>query len=140
MLIINCTTKEKDLLARIIRAEALSEGEMGMIMVGNVIVNRCIADCYTFKNIRTITDAIYEPNQFSGINTPLFQGKPTSFEKKVAERILNGEFYFPATHSLWFKRANNSSCDSTWYTQPLAGRYKNHCFYVPKSGNCKELY
>ena len=59
-MLINYTTKELDLLARIMRAEALAEGNLGMLMVGNVVVNRAIANCLTFKDIRTITDAIYQ--------------------------------------------------------------------------------
>ena len=50
-MLVNYTTKELDLMARLMRAEALGEGNLGMLMVGNVIVNRDIADCYTFKNI-----------------------------------------------------------------------------------------
>ena len=48
MSIINYTTKEKELLARLMRAEALGEGDLGMLMVGNVIINRIIGDCLTF--------------------------------------------------------------------------------------------
>ena len=51
-MLVNYTTKELDLLARIMRAEAQTEGDLGMLMVGNVVVNRVIADCYTFKNIK----------------------------------------------------------------------------------------
>lgn len=42
------TTKELDLAARLMRAEALGEGDLGMLMVGNVIVNRAISDCLDF--------------------------------------------------------------------------------------------
>ena len=63
-MVIKYSNKELDLCARLMRAEALGEGETGMLLVGNVVVNRCIANCYTFGNIRTITDAIYEKNQF----------------------------------------------------------------------------
>jgi len=44
-MLVNYTTKELDLLARIMRAEAQTEGDLGMLMVGNVVVNRVIADC-----------------------------------------------------------------------------------------------
>ena len=54
MSIISYTSKERDLLARLMRAEAVGEGDLGMLMVGNVGVNRTIANCLTFKNIRTI--------------------------------------------------------------------------------------
>ena len=39
-MLINYTENDIDLLARIMRAEALSEGDLGMLMVGNVVVNR----------------------------------------------------------------------------------------------------
>ena len=57
-MLINYTSKELDLCARLMRAEALSEGNLGMLMVGNVIVNRAIANCLDFKNIRSITNII----------------------------------------------------------------------------------
>ena len=43
-MLINYTTKELDMCARLMRAEALAEGDLGMLMVGNVIVNRAIAN------------------------------------------------------------------------------------------------
>lgn len=139
-MLVNYTTKELDLLARIMRAEAQTEGELGMLMVGNVITNRVIANCYTFKNIDSITEAIYQANQFVGINSSLFQASATTTEKNLAKRILRGEYYYPATHALWFYAPGNNSCTNTWYDQPLAGKYKNHCFYRPDSGICQELY
>lgn len=70
MSIISYTTKERELLARLMRAEALGEGDLGMLMVGNVIINRVIGDCLTFKDIRSINDAVYQsPGGFSGINS-----------------------------------------------------------------------
>ena len=140
-MIIQYTAKEKELLARIMRAEALAEGDLGMLMVGNVVVNRALANCYTFKKINTIYDAIYQPNQFVGTNSSLFQASPTTLEKNLAERILKGEYYYPATHALWFYApSKNKGCKSTWYTQPLAGSYKGHCFYNPQKGQCCEIY
>ncbi len=139
-MLVNYTTKELDLLARIMRAEAQTEGDLGMLMVGNVVVNRVIANCYTFKNIDNITDAIYQANQFVGTNSSLFQASATTAEKNLAERTLRGEYYYPATHALWFYAPGSNSCSSTWYSQPLAGKYKNHCFYQPESGICEQLY
>ena len=140
-MIIKYNTKELDLLARIMRAEALNEGNLGMLMVGNVVINRALANCLTFSNVRTISEVIYQRNQFSGKDAPLFQGRSTTTEKNLAKRVLNGEYYHPATHSLWFYAPGaNKNCKNTWYDQQLAGSYKNHCFYEPASGTCKELY
>ncbi len=140
-MIIEYTTKERDLLARIMRAEALAEGDLGMLMVGNVVVNRALVKCLTFKKITTIEQAIYQPNQFVGTTSSLFEASPTTLEKNLADRILKGEYYYPATHALWFYAPKKGeSCKSTWYTQPLAGRYNDHCFYRPNQGECKEIY
>ena len=142
MAIINYTSKERDLLARLMRAEALGEGNLGMLMVGNVIVNRALVDCLTFKNINSITDAVYQnPGGFSGTDSPLFFSNPTSVEKELANRVLKGEYYYPATNALWFYApSGNSSCVSLWYDQKLSGRYKSHCFYAPDEGVCPKLY
>ena len=140
-MIIDYSAKELDLLARLMRAEALGEGNLGMLMVGNVVVNRALADCLTFKNVRSIYDAIYQANQFTGTQSSLFQASSTSLEKSLAKRVLTGEYYHPATNSLWFYApSTGSSCKSTWYNQDLAGRYKNHCFYIPYPGVCQELH
>ncbi len=140
-MIVNYSTKELELLARIMRAEALNEGNLGMLMVGNVVVNRTIADCLTFKNIRTITDAIYQKNQFVGTTSSLFQSSPTTNEKNLAKRVLIGEYYHPATNALWFYAPpSGTNCKSTWYDQRLAGSYKGHCFYEPNEGECKEIH
>lgn len=139
-MIIKYNTKEKELLARIMRAEAVGEGNLGMLMVGDVVVNRALANCLTFKNITTITDVLYQENQFSGINSPQFFSNPTKAELNLAERILKGEYYHPATNALWFYApSRGQSCQSTWYNQNLAGRYKSHCFYNPQVGVCPEI-
>lgn len=140
-MIIKYTEKEKELLARIMRAEAIGEGDLGMLMVGNVVVNRAIANCLTFSNTRTITEVLYQnPGGFSGIDSPLFFSSPTTVEQNLAERILRGEYYYPATNALWFYAPkNNESCQTTWWGQRNSGRYKSHCFYIPDSGICQEI-
>lgn len=138
---INYTDTELDLLARIMRAEALAEGDEGMLMVGNVVANRVLANCLTFKNINSISAAIYQPNQFVGTNSSLFNATSTTLEKQLAKRILRGEYYYPATNALWFYApSQNASCKQTWYDQDLAGRYKNHCFYNPDPGVCEKIH
>ena len=142
MSIISYTTKERELLARLMRAEALGEGDLGMLMVGNVIINRVIGDCLTFKDITSLSNMIFQnPGGFSGTSSSLFYGNPTALEKSLATRVIRGEYYHPATNALWFYApSSGDSCKSTWWDQSLAGRYKNHCFYKPKAGVCKELH
>lgn len=141
-MIVKYTTKELDLLARLMRAEAVGEGDLGMLMVGNVAVNRAIADCLTFKDITTISDVVYQtPGGFAGVTSNLFYSAATTKEKGLAERVLRGEYYYPATNALWFYApSSGASCVSLWYEQRLAGRYKSHCFYLPYSGVCRQLH
>lgn len=48
------------LMARMMRAEAEGEGQQGMLYVGNVIVNRAVASCLDFNDVRTIEQVIYQ--------------------------------------------------------------------------------
>lgn len=141
-MLVSYTTKELDLLARLMRAEAVGEGDLGMLMVGNVAVNRALADCLTFKNIRTISDVVYQsPGGFAGVTSSLFFSTATTKEKELANRVLRGEYYYPATNALWFYApTGNNSCVSLWYEQRLSGRYKSHCFYIPYPGVCHQIY
>ena len=141
MSIIRSTNTERDLLARLMRAEAVGEGDLGMLMVGNVVVNRALANCLTFKNVDTISKVIYQnPGGFSGVDSPLFFSNPTTVERNLANRVIKGEYYHPATNALWFYAPKEGeSCKSTWWNQYNSGRDKNHCFYVPDPGECPEI-
>ena len=141
-MIIKYTKKDLELLARLMRAEAIGEGNLGMLMVGNVGINRIIANCLDFVNLRSVSDMIYQsPGGFSGKDSPLFFSNPTTRQKQLAERTLRGEYFYPATNALWFySPKNNSPCTSTWFNQKLAGKYKSHCFYEPASGVCINLH
>lgn len=140
--IIQYKTKERDMLARLMRAEAVGEGDLGMLMVGNVIVNRALGSCLDFKNTRTITEVAYQsPGGFSGVNSPLFYSNPTTMEQNLADRVLRGEYYHPATNALWFYApARGQECKESWWGQQRTGRYKNHCFYQPEAGVCPEIH
>lgn len=141
MSIIKHTTSERDLLARLMRAEAVGEGDLGMLMVGNVVVNRGIADCLTFRDIRTISQVIYQtPGGFSGKDSPLFFSSPTTAQRRLADLVLEGKYFHPATHTLWFYAPKTGEqCSGTWWEQDFSGRYKAHCFYIPDPAVCKQL-
>ena len=86
-------------------------------------------------------NGIYQKNQFSGTKSSLFHSSSTTKEKELAKRVLKGEYYHPATNSLYFYAPKTKeNCKNTWFGQSYSGRYKNHCFYEPKSGVCKELH
>ena len=142
MSIVKYTEQELNTLARLMRAEAVGDGDFGMLMVGNVVINRTLANCYTFRTIQTINDAIYQtPGGFAGIRGNLFYSNPTIKERELAKKVIDGEYYYPATNALWFYAPKeNEQCISTWYEQNNVGRYKSHCFYAPQKGVCKEIY
>ena len=54
------TDKDVALMARMMRAEAEGEGRLGMLMVGNVIVNRLKANCLDFEGLRSVSDVIFQ--------------------------------------------------------------------------------
>ena len=65
---ISYTEKEVELLARLIKSEALGEGEEGMLLVGNVVVNRVVANCdicllYTSSPLTTPVQAQFVPKE-----------------------------------------------------------------------------
>ena len=126
---IKYTSSDITLLARIMRAEALGEGSTGMLLVGNVVVNRAKAQCPPFKKTNTIYSVVYKKGQFEGVGTPLFNKSPTKKEKDLAKACLDYYRKWPATNSLYFKNpGKNVSCPKNFFG-PLIGRYKQHCFY-----------
>lgn len=130
------TTAEVDLLARLIKSEALGEGDEGMLLVGNVVVNRVNARCDVFTNLRTVTDVIYQKNAFAGVNTPLFNQGVNSRERELALRCLEHYRNEPAYNALWFKNPGATvTCPAEFYGI-LSGRYRQHCFYNP-SQDCE---
>jgi N-acetylmuramoyl-L-alanine amidase len=58
MAVIKASSEDVKMLARLMRAEAEGEGDLGMLMVGNVGVNRVRGGCLDFLNIRSIPDMV----------------------------------------------------------------------------------
>ena len=134
---ITYNSSDVDLLARIMKAEALGEGDEGTLLVGNVIVNRVVANCDVFKNTRTISEVVYQKNAFAGVGQPLFNQPINAKERELAQKNIDGYRVEPAYSALWFKNpGSGKSCPETFYGS-LTGRYQNHCFYAPGGNlNC----
>ena len=60
MAVIKATEEDIKVLARLMRAEAEGEGNLGMLMVGNVGVNRVRGECLDFVNIRSIPQMVFQ--------------------------------------------------------------------------------
>ncbi|PTX53665.1 N-acetylmuramoyl-L-alanine amidase [Melghirimyces profundicolus] len=137
---IRATAAERRLLARLIRAEAEEDGEIGMILVGNVGVNRVVADCLDFEDIRTVKEMIFQsPGGFEAVQKPYFYQRARQREIRLANRVIQGERRDPATYALWFFRPAGA-CPPRWFNQALSGRYKSHCFYLPTPSDCPSVY
>ncbi|MEF3302031.1 cell wall hydrolase [Paenibacillus sp. GYB003] len=139
MAVVKARESDIDLLARLLRAEAEGEGEQGMLLVGNVGINRIRANCSDFKGIRTIPQMIYQEHAFEAVQHGYFYQRAREREKRLARRSVNGERLWPGKFSLWYFRPEGD-CPPTWYNQPLVGRWKLHCFYEPRSGECDNIY
>jgi len=128
------------LLARLMRAEAESDGKLGMLMVGNTGVNRVIAECLDFSDIRNINDMVYQsPGGFEATQKGYFYQRAREADKRLARRAIQGERQHPASNSLWFFFPEGS-CPDQWYNQWNSGRYKSHCFYNPSQADCPRVF
>ena len=132
MAVVKHTNEEIALLARLMRAEAEGDGKLGMLLVGNVGVNRVRANCLDFKNINTVTKMVYQrPGGFEATTKNYFYQAAREVDKQLARRSLKGERVSPATTALWFYNPFDQGCRAQWFGQWNSGRYKSHCFYQP---------
>lgn len=139
MAVIRAREQDIRLLAQLMRAEAEGEGELGMLMVGNVGVNRVRANCLDFRGIRTIPQMVFQsPGGFEAVRYSYFYQHPREHHIRLARRVVNGERVYPATFALWFFRPPQA-CPPQWFGQ-LSGRYKAHCFYQPVYRDCPNVY
>ena len=138
MSVVKYTENEVKLLARLMRAEAESEGELGMLMVGNVGINRVLANCLDFKKITSIEQMVFQrPGGFEATLYSYFYQTARSVDIKLARRVIKGEKFYPASRALWFYNAGIDDCRAKWWNQWNSGKYKSHCFYAPvESENC----
>jgi N-acetylmuramoyl-L-alanine amidase len=140
MAVIKASTEDARTLARLMRAEAEGEGELGMLMVGNVGVNRIRANCLDFRNIRTVNDMVYQqPGGFEAVTKGYFYQRARDRDVRLARRVINGERVHPASYALWFFRPTGE-CPAQWYNQAHTGRYKSHCFFAPSGDDCPNVY
>lgn len=93
--VINITNAERDLMARLVRAEAESESFEGKIAVASVIFNRVASS--QFPN--SITDVIYQKGQFSpvsngAINSPADAESIRAVDAALISDQTNGALFF----------------------------------------------
>ncbi len=124
-------TKDIDTLGRLIKSEALGEGNTGMLLVANTGVNRIVYKCMPFKNITSVHKMVYQKGNFEGVNTKLFNAPVNGKIKGLAKKGLDYWRGDPAKKALYFQNpGRGKSCKQRFWGK-LSGRYKNHCFYNP---------
>ncbi|ASZ16689.1 MULTISPECIES: cell wall hydrolase [Bacillus] len=117
--------KEKDLMARLVTAEAGGESYRGKVAVAKVILNRVNAN--GFPN--TITGVIYEPITYGYAFTPVTDGRinqPASAEAKMAvEEAISTN----GIHSDWLYFYNPKTSTDKWITtRQTVAVIGNHVF------------
>lgn len=138
--VVQATEEDVQLLARLLRAEAEGEGRLGMLMVGNVGVNRVRSDCLDFTQIRSIRDMVFQsPGGFEATQKGYFYQPARQVDIDLARKVIAGQRYHPASYSLWFFRPFGP-CPAQWFNQWNVGRYKEHCFFQPTETDCADVY
>ncbi|MFT4416222.1 cell wall hydrolase [Fredinandcohnia humi] len=140
MAVVPHTEEDVKLLARLLRAEAEGEGKLGMLLVGNVGVNRTRSRCLDFKDITSIRKMVFQsPGGFEATQKGYFYQAARPTEIELARKVLRGERYHPAEYSLWFFEPP-ANCPAQWFNQWNVGRFKAHCFYQPTQSDCPGVF
>src|SRR5690625_4408398 len=136
MAVVAHTESDVALLARLMRAEAESDGKLGMLMVGNTGINRVIAACLDFTDIRNINDMVFQsPGGFEATQKGYFYQRARESDKRLARRAIQGERQHPATNSIWFF-FQEGACPANCFNHLICERFKLHFFYIPTKLTC----
>ncbi len=115
------SVKDYNALVRMTYAEAGGEGEEGMLLVANVILNRM----KSYKYPVTVSAVISQTGQFQPYaNGRYSEVEPDAAAVRAVKRALSGENNAPGV--LYFKSVNSNA---VWSNKEVAFRYKNHIFY-----------
>ena len=115
--------KDVETLARLIKSEALGEGNFGMLLVGNVGVNRVVYKCSPFKGITSIQKMVYQPGNFLGVNTKLFNAPVNTKIKELAQKNIKFWRAEPANKALYFQNPGKGKECKNRFWGKLSGKY-----------------
>ncbi|MEH7156744.1 cell wall hydrolase [Neobacillus drentensis] len=119
------TAAEKDLMARLVRAEAVGEPYAGKVAVATVILNRVASP--DFPN--TVKSVIYEKSNGYYAFTPVKNGTINKAADAVSKKAVNEALAFrgQGNGSLFFY--NPKTAVSKWvYSRPVTVTIGNHRF------------
>jgi spore germination cell wall hydrolase CwlJ-like protein len=122
------SAKERDLLARLVHAEAEGESFAGKVAVASVVMNRVKSGLFA----NTITGVVYGKDGGYYQFTPVLDGRinnpASSTTYDAVDKVLSGGSTLPSK-VMWF--LNPSTSVSSWITsnKTLYKRIGNHDFY-----------
>ncbi|MBR6329644.1 MAG: cell wall hydrolase [Lachnospiraceae bacterium] len=109
-------------LCKICYAEAHTQGEEGMLLIANVILNRV----NSYKYPSSIIGVISQPGQFGPVRNGRYAAAvPDAATMSAVNRALSGENHVPG--ALYFRSAKNGP---VWGNRTLVASYGGHLFYV----------
>lgn len=142
-----------ELLAKLMLAEAESEGLQGMKLIGRIVENRRASMCPDYKKLRTIEQVITQRHrgvpEFSSLrHFPKIRTATRPEVVRIAEEIVRGVPHGREVRkSIWFYNPGpGRPCPSTQPRTkgstlltpppPLRGRFGQHCFYTYLCTHC----
>lgn len=131
---ISLSSKEIEILQRIVEAEATGEDIKGKILVANVIINRVNDSAFPDSVEKVVFQKTGGTYQFSPISDKRYYSVSISDETKEAvQRVLQGEDY--SQGALYFSaRKRASASNMRWFDNNLKWlfQYGNHEFFKHK--------
>lgn len=116
------TASEKDLLARLVRAEAEGEPYTGKVAVAAVVLNRMKAA--EFPN--TLAGVVYQPGQFEPVMNGHINRPATASDRQAVQDALNG--WDPTGGALYFFAPAKTSNAWMW-SKPISLVIGTHAFF-----------
>lgn len=102
------TAEERNLLERLVEAEAEGEPFIGKVAVANVVLNRLNDEDFP----DTITDVIMEKGQFSPVDDGRINIEPTEDSKKAVEKAVDEAYKVFNDSVVYF--CNTKTAQNTW--------------------------
>ncbi|NLL43231.1 MAG: LysM peptidoglycan-binding domain-containing protein [Firmicutes bacterium] len=120
--IVPISSQEKELLTRLVYAEARGESLEGQIAVAAVILNRVQSSRFPDN----VWDVIHQPGQFTPIERNTLPQTVGDTTREAVNRALRGED--PTGGALFFYNPQTTQAADYWATKPVIKRIGNHNF------------
>ncbi|NMB01206.1 MAG: LysM peptidoglycan-binding domain-containing protein [Firmicutes bacterium] len=120
--VIEITAKEKELLARVVCAEARGESFEGQVAVAAVVINRVKSN--RFPN--SVWEVLHQSGQFTPVEQGTLPHNASVSCIDAVERALRGDD--PTGGALFFYNPVTTQAADYWATKPVIKRIGNHNF------------